>query len=298
MNRQFRVASIGELLWDLLPSGPQLGGAPSNLACHAAALGAAASVISRVGDDDLGRGAIQILNSRGVDTSMIAVDSELPTGTVSVELDPRGHPRFSIHEGVAWDRLAAEPRALDLIRHADAVCFGSLAQRTPSAHAAMQDLLAVSSQSLIRLFDINLRAPFYDPSIIESSLKAATALKLNEQELPVVGEMFGLEGSPESIIEPLAARFDLELVILTLGAEGSRAWASGTWTAAAAEPVEVRDTVGAGDAFTAAVVMGRLLQWEMPFILRIATSLAAHVCTQPGATPHLPAELTAPFLNG
>lgn len=286
-----RVASLGELLWDLLPAGPQLGGAPANVACHAAALGAHAAVVSCVGDDDLGRKAVSLLQSRGLDTEAIEVLPGVPTGTVHVEVDAKGHPRFDIVRDVAWDRLTAGESgsaARVQVAGADAVCFGTLAQRSPGARAAIHALLGEARADALRVFDINLRPPFHAPDVIEESLRKSNVLKLNEDELPVLAEQFGLAGGVEGQVRDLAGRFGLRAVALTLGARGAALMMEDAWTTEPGRVVDVRDAVGAGDAFTAVLIMGLLLQWDARAILARATEVAAFVCTQPGATPVLP----------
>lgn len=286
-----KVVCVGEVLWDLLPSGPQLGGAPSNLACHVAGLGGEASLISRVGDDALGRQTLAQLAARGVNVRAVGVDATRPTGTVSVELSADGQPRFTIHEGVAWDGITADSNALAAVTRADAVCFGSLAQRTSSARAAVASLLTATRPGCFVLFDVNLRPPFFDQATLETSLTVAHGLKLNDAELVTLARMFGLSGSAEAVVEGLAARFELESVLLTLGANGSRLWSGGRWFEEPGRAVVVRDTVGAGDSFTAVFVLGRILGWDRQATLRAATEIAAYVCTQAGATPSLPADL-------
>ncbi|MFO1460306.1 MAG: carbohydrate kinase [Verrucomicrobiota bacterium] len=290
-----RIACIGEVLWDLLPAGPQLGGAPANLACHVAQLGGAATLISRIGRDDLGRRARLGLERHGVLLDSLQEDASYPTGTVSVDLDVQGHPRFTIVEPVAWDHLEATPQALRTVQSAEALCFGTLAQRSPGSRHAIETLLQEVPRSQLRLCDINLRDPFHTPEVIESSLRAANALKLNETELPMLGGIFGLPPEPRIAVETLAARFHLNPVLLTLGAAGSCVWSDGRWVEEPGRSVTVRDTVGAGDSFTAAFVMARLLDWPMSDALKSATEIAAYVCTQSGATPELPTELKRRF---
>jgi fructokinase len=295
MNRPPRIVSLGEVLWDLLPSGAQLGGAPGNFACHCRALGAEAALVSCVGADDLGDKALHHLSARGVDVSAIARAGQFPTGTVAVELAADGQPKFTIREQVAWDRLAATEPALKLASAADVVCFGSLAQRTPAAREALRKLVQAAPPSALRVCDINLRAPFVSPEIIAGSLELANVLKLNETELPVLAPQFALRGSAEEQLDHLAEQFGLHTVALTLGASGSRVRRAGTWTFEPGRAVRVVDAVGAGDAYTAALVMGLLQAWPTSELMAAATEIAAYVCTQPGATPALPAELTAPF---
>lgn len=295
MSGHIQAVGLGEVLWDLLPAGPQLGGAPANFACHAAALGAEASVISRVGDDPLGRAALEELTDRGLDVGALCVEPDLPTGTVVVTVEPGGNPCFSITEGVAWDALTVDVAALERVRRADVICFGSLAQRTPQAGNAIQDLVAAAPRKALRIFDINLRAPFQSRGVVVRSLEAATVLKLNETELPVLAGWFDLCGDASEQLEELGRRFGLEGIALTLGAAGSRLWRGGVWHAATARPVSVRDAVGAGDAFTAALAIGWLRGWEPATLLESATDVATFVCTQPGATPRLPDSLVARF---
>lgn len=295
MSDVIQAVGLGEVLWDLLPSGPQLGGAPANFACHAAALGAEASVISRVGFDPLGHQALDLLRQRGLEVSAVSVDPVLPTGTVEVAVDSGGSPSFSILENVAWDGIVVDAPALEVVRRARVICFGSLAQRTPRAANAVQDLVAAAPREALRIFDINLRAPFLSRSVVVRSLQSATVLKLNETELPVLAGWFDLRGTMREQLDALGRRFGLEGIALTLGAAGSRFWRGGQWWEASARPVTVRDAVGAGDSFTAALAVGWLRGWEMPAILSAATEVAGYVCTQAGATPRLPDELVRPF---
>ena len=252
-------------------------------------------MISRVGSDPLGRQALDLLRQRGLDVRAVGVDPVLPTGTVEVTVDSGGSPSFSILEDVAWDGVLVDVAALERVRRASVICFGSLAQRTPRAANAVQDLVAVAPREALRIFDINLRAPFVSRGVVVRSLQAATVLKLNETELPVLAGWFDLRGTVREQLEALGRRFGLEGIALTLGAAGSRFWRAGDWWEAAARPVVVHDAVGAGDAFTAALAMGWLRGWDIPTLLAAATEVAGYVCTQPGATPRLPEELVRPF---
>lgn len=297
MNTRPKIVSVGEVLWDLLPAGAQLGGAPANFACHACALGADAALVSRVGRDDLGAEALVRLRDRGLNLSALSVDPSASTGTVDVQVASDGQPQFSIRTHAAWDFIAVDEAALHLAATADVVCFGSLAQREPVSRDAIARILSVTRDDALRIFDINLRAPFYTPEVIQGSLEAANVLKLNETELPVLAARFGLGGSGDQQLEELARRFELDVIALTLGAAGSRVLRNGVWTSEPGRKVKVKDAVGAGDSFTAALVIGLLRCWPTPKILAAATDIAAYVCTQPGATPELPSELVAPFLE-
>lgn len=290
-----RCVGLGEVLWDLLPSGRQLGGAPANFAYHAAALGAEARVVSRVGQDEPGRALLARLRELGLPGDAIAVDPAAPTGTVSVAMEAGGHPRYTIHEGVAWDRLEAGPAGLAAVAGADAVCFGSLAQRTPGARAALAALLEATPAAALRIFDVNLRQHYHSAEVIRASLARANVLKVNETELPVLVAQLGLPAGERAALAALAAAHGLRAVIHTRGERGSLALVDGGWAEHPGVRVEVADTVGAGDAFTAAFALGLLRAWAPATILERATEVAAFVCTRRGATPELPPGLTAPF---
>jgi fructokinase len=284
----FNVIGIGEVLWDILPSGKQLGGAPANFAFHAAALGARSRVISGVGRDPLGDEILRRLQSLGLPTAEIQIDPSKPTGTVSVELAADGQPRFTIHENVAWDNMALEKSALAAVAGADAVSFGTLAQRSEPSRATIRSLLAAARPDALRILDINLRQNYYSLEIIETSLNLANILKLNDAELPIIGELSATFGNFREIMESLAHRYNLRLVCLTRGARGSLLYAGGQWADDPSEPVVVKDTVGAGDAFTAALAMGLLAGKPLAAINRRANQIARYVCSQEGATPPLP----------
>jgi fructokinase len=292
----FKIIGIGEVLWDLLPSGPQLGGAPANFACHAQALGAHASVITRIGNDCLGREILLRFFVQGDKTQgNVQEDDVAPTGTVSVVLSESGIPHYIIHENVAWDRLEITPAGLNAVRLADAVCFGSLAQRSETSRTSIQTLVAAAPAAAWRVFDINLRQKYFSREIIEQSLRLANVLKLNDDELKLLAEMFGQTGSTRRQIEQLAQKFDLRLVALTRGAEGSLLFQTGQWSDSPAVRVNIVDTVGAGDAFTAALVLGLLQKKPLDEINALAGEVARYVCSSAGATPPLPKSLCDRF---
>ena len=286
-----RILAAGEILWDLLPSGRQLGGAPANFAYHAHALGAEARVVSRVGNDPLGCEIVERLGALGLPTDGVSVDPGAPTGTVTVEVQPDGQPRFTIHEQVAWDRIRVDAASLEFAARAAAVCFGTLAQRCAVSGAAIRQLVSQTPTTTLRVFDINLRQHFFSRELVESSLALANALKLNEAELPVLAAMFNLAGDPRAQLAALAGRFQLRAVALTRGANGSLLLADGAWSEHPGLPVKVVDAVGAGDAFTAAWTLGLLARRPLDEINRHANEVAAYVCSQPGATPALPPSL-------
>ena len=291
----FKIVGIGEVLWDLLPAGPQLGGAPANFAYHTHALGAHASVVKRVGKDGFGQAIRERFEQQGIADGTVQVDDAAPTGTVSVELTDRGIPDYVIHENVAWDRLAVTSAGMTAVQQAHAVCFGSLAQRGEISRASIQKLVAAAPAHAWRVFDINLRQKYFSRSVIEQSLQLANVLKLNDGELPILAELFGLPGSTRQHIELLAIKFNLQLVALTRGPAGSLLFQNGQWSDCPSIPITVVDTVGAGDAFTAALVMGLLQKKPLDEINSQADQVARHVCSCAGATPPLPKAICDQF---
>lgn len=290
----FKALAVGEILWDLLPSGKQLGGAPANFAYHAHALGAEARIVSRVGGDAQGREILDRLRALGLPTDGVGVDASAPTGTVSVELATDGQPRFTIHENVAWDRIVADKTSLAFAARADVVCFGSLAQRSEPSRSSVRELVAATAAAALRVFDINLRQHFYSRDVVEESLRLANVLKLNDAELPVLAAMFGLGGGVRNQLAALAQRFALRTVALTRGAHGSLLLAGDAWSEHSGLTVKVADSIGAGDAFAAALALGLLSGRQLDDINRHANEVAAYVCSQPGATPILPPSLREP----
>jgi fructokinase len=287
----FTIVGLGEVLWDLFPGGPQFGGAPANFACHAAMLGADAFVVSRVGHDELGEHAIAALERHGVETRHVGRSRDHATGTVCVEVDEAGRPHFEIADNVAWDHIPWSDDLAGLARRADAVCFGMLAQRGDTSRATIRRFLGSTGPECLRILDVNLRRPFYDDRVMLESMQLADALKLNDEELPVVASMCNLAGSERDVLEGLREQFGLRLVALTRGAEGAMLLGSEGIVECAGTPVVVRDTVGAGDAFTAAMALGWLGGRGLDEVCRRAGRVAAFVCTQAGGTPELPGEL-------
>jgi fructokinase len=294
----YKIVGIGEALWDLLPTGPELGGAPANFAYHAYALGARARVITRVGKDDYGDEIVRRFEDMGLASTTVQKDETAPTGTVTVALSGNGIPEFTIRENVAWDHITATQGALTVVQEADAICFGSLAQRNEVSRQAIQRLVSAAPAPAWRIFDINLRQHFYDRDVIEQSLKLANVLKLNGDELPIVAKLFGIEGSAKEVIETLARRYGLLVVAVTRGGDGSLLYQGGRWSEHVAKKVAVKDTVGAGDSFTAALCLGLLGRMDLDEINAAANQVAAFVCGCAGATPQLPDGLRQLFVNG
>ena len=285
------IVGLGEVLWDLLPGGKQFGGAPANFAYHAAAQGAEAKVVSCVGWDELGEEILARIDAMGLSREHIAVDDAHPTGTVSVELDAQGKPEYIIHTNVAWDFIPKKPAVLAPAKQANAVCFGSLAQRSNVSRDTIRVFLAATPPDCLRIFDINLRQDFYNREIITTSLESANVLKLNDEELPVVAELLSLTGNEETLLASLIERYSLTAIALTKGSKGSVLVSPSERSVHLGVSAEIADTVGAGDSFTAVLATGLLRGWDLDTINDRANRVAAYVCTQSGAAPEMPAEL-------
>ena len=283
-----KILSIGEVLWDMLPSGRKVGGAPANFAFHCMQLGTDARLLSRVGNDDLGRELINFYRSLDLSTEFIETDPIAPTGTVGVELLAEGQPKYTIHENVAWDKIEASEAAVRFAQTADAICFGSLAARTETTLRTIQTLVSQAKPTALRVLDLNLRYPFIDHNVIESVLGLANILKLNDEELTHMAATFEVSGNTaKQHADWFINRYGLKMLILTCGSQGSRIFHEGKEYFRESRKIEVVDTVGAGDAFTAVVVVGLLSGWSVAMIHERANDIAAFVCTQSGATPKL-----------
>jgi len=297
MKESCKVAGIGEILWDVLPQGKQLGGAPCNFAFHAQQSGLESYVISAIGQDTDGDELLKVLDHLGLNASFVQSKPDYQTGRVTVSLDQVGNPDYTIHENVAWDYIEPHLKLKAFAREVDAICFGSLAQRSRVSMATIWSFLESSRPDCLKVFDINLRQSFYNRETILKSLEFANVLKLNDDELPVLASFLGYEGDEESIIKQLLIAFELKLIAYTKGARGSILLTQDEISYGEVRKVEVADSVGAGDSFTAFLVAGILNNLELKKIHRAATDVAAYVCTQHGATPELPEELIETITN-
>ena len=285
------VVGMGEALWDVLPEGKKIGGAPANFAYHVSQFGLESRVVSAVGDDKLGMEILE--NFREKKLSAMVEVVPYPTGTVQVELDAEGVPCYDIKEGVAWDNIPYTPALEGLAQCTKAVCFGSLAQRSVVSRETINRFLdAMPSEDTWKIFDINLRQGFYTKEILCNSFEKCNVLKINDEELVTVSRMFGYPGIDlQDKCWILLAKYNLKMLILTCGVNGSYVFTPGHVSFVETPKVEVADTVGAGDSFTAAFVSSVLQGLSVTEAHKLAVETSAYVCTQNCAMPVLPQEL-------
>ena len=286
MEKDGVVIGIGEILFDLLPEGRQLGGAPANFAYHATRLGCNGVAVSAVGCDSLGDEIVELLATNGVNHQIARVDA--PTGTVRVSLDERGVPCYEICEGVAWDRLQLNDEVLALANRCDAICFGTLAQRSEMSRKAIYDLIDAipAERNALVIYDINLRQHYYSKELIEASLNRCNVLKINDEEFRTIAPMLGFVADNFELgARALIERYGLKMVIVTCGEKGSLIVTQNELSQLETPKVEVVDTVGAGDSFTAALCAGLLQGKDIREVHRKAVEVAAFVCSNAGAMP-------------
>lgn len=283
------IVGMGEVLWDMLPDGRKVGGAPANFAYHASQFGFDSRVVSAIGKDSLGTEITDNFDKKGLHYLIETVP--YPTGTVQIELDDVGVPCYDIREGTAWDNIPFTPALEDLARHTEAVCFGSLAQRSAVSRETIGRFLDTMPDdgSTLRIFDINLRQNFYCKEVIESSLRRCNVLKINDEELVVLSRLFSCPGiGPEEKCKAFLSMYGLKMLILTCGVDGSYVFYGDGYSFIETPKVEVADTVGAGDSFTASFVSAILEGRTVRDAHALAVEVSAFVCTQDGAMPVLP----------
>lgn len=285
------VVGMGEALWDVLPEGKKIGGAPANFAYHVSQFGLNSRVVSAVGDDKQGMEILDNFREKKLNAMVEIVP--YPTGTVQVELDAEGVPCYDIKEGVAWDNIPYTPALEDLAKHTKAVCFGSLAQRSVVSRDTINRFIdAMPAEDTLKIFDINLRQGFYTKEILCNSFSKCNILKINDEELVTVSRMFGYPGIDlQDKCWILLAKYNLKMLILTCGVNGSYVFTPGNVSFVETPRVEVADTVGAGDSFTAAFVSSILSGLSIGEAHKLAVETSAYVCTQNGAMPVLPQSL-------
>ena len=290
------VVGIGEALWDVLPEGRKLGGAPANFAYHVSQFGLESYIVSAVGDDALGKEITDKFTEKKLNHIVETVP--YPTGTVQVELDPNGVPQYEIKEDVAWDNIPFTPRIEALAKRTRALCYGSLAQRNEVSRQTINrfiDAMPKTDDTMI-IFDVNLRQRYYTKDVLDASMRKCNVLKINDEELVTISRMLGYPGTDlQSKCWILLGRYNLKMLILTCGVNGSYIFTSGNMSYLATPMVEVADTVGAGDSFTATFTSSIIKGLGVAEAHRRAVNVSAFVCTQHGATPVLPKEFTEDF---
>ncbi|MDR0961080.1 MAG: carbohydrate kinase [Mediterranea sp.] len=283
------IVGMGEALWDVLPEGKQIGGAPANFAYHVSQFGFDSRVVTAIGRDALGDEILDVFSAKQLQGIVARVD--YPTGTVQVTLDSEGIPCYEIKEGVAWDYIPFTSRLEELAQRSAAVCFGSLAQRSIVSRTTINRFLDAmpTGGDCLKIFDINLRQHFYGKDIIIDSLKKCNILKINDEELIVLSRMFGYQGTDlQQTCRTLLTDYQLKMLILTCGTNGSYVFSEGITSFQETPRVTVADTVGAGDSFTAAFTAALLKGETVPEAHKLAVRVSAFVCTQSGAMPRLP----------
>jgi fructokinase len=282
------------LLWDILPEGPRLGGAPANFSVMAGRLGNHSAILSRIGRDDLGREAVHRLDPLPADTSFLQIDPMHETGRVTVSFNS-GQPEYTIHQPAAWDSMELSDEWVRLAERADAICFGSLAQRGLESRQTIQTLAAQTSSRCVRIFDVNLRPPFFSSEVVQESLELATVMKMNDAEVPLVLALLGMPAEDDAAVDSLRQGAErllfefptLQLIAITCGGNGSLLVTREGWHQHPGFPIKVADTIGAGDAFTAALTHYLLRGAELPKLNEAGNRWGSWVASQSGAMPPL-----------
>ena len=284
------IVGLGEALWDVLPEGKKLGGAPANFAYHAAQFGLDTIAISALGEDKLAEETIDAIKEHSLNYLMPRVP--YPTGTVQVTLTGDGIPTYDIKENVAWDNIPYTDEMKEIAQNARAVCFGSLAQRNVVSRENIHKFLDNTPKDCMKIFDINLRQQFYTKEVIKESLQRCNVLKINDEELVLIGRMFGYPGLDiENKCWLILGKYNLDMLVLTCGTNGSYVFTPGQMSFQETPKVEVADTVGAGDSFTGSFCASILNGKPVPEAHKTAVQVSAFVCTQNGAMPIVPDRL-------
>lgn len=293
------IVGIGEALWDMLPDGKKIGGAPANFAYHCGQAGLDSWAVSAIGNDKLGEELVEQFDEKKLDYTLEVVD--YPTGTVGVTLDERGVPVYDIKEGVAWDNIPLTPRLQELAKKTRAICYGSLAQRSHVSHETLNrflDIMEAQGDDRYYIFDINLRQNFYTPEILFESMERCNIMKINDEEMIIVSRMFGWPGIDlRDKCWILLGKYNLDILVLTCGINGSYVFTPGHVSFLPTPVVEVVDTVGAGDSFSAVFISSYLQGATIEAAHQNAVMASAYVCTQPGAMPPMPERIKEQIRN-
>lgn len=279
------VVGLGEILWDVFPERKILGGAPANFAYHISQFGFNGYAVSAIGEDLLGKEILENLEQKGL--NYLIEKTVYPTGTVQVTLDKEGIPQYKILENVAWDNIPFTARTENLAKNTRTACFGSLAQRNEVSRATIRRYLETMPEDSLKIFDINLRQKFYSKELIHESLTLANILKINDEEILVVADLYGWPGEEQDICKRLLNEYKLDIIILTKGTEGSYVFTPRQTSSLPTPKVHVADTVGAGDSFTAAFIAAYMHGERIEDAHQLAVEISAYVCQQHGAMPKL-----------
>ncbi len=280
------VVGLGEILWDVFPERKVLGGAPANFAYHVSQFGFNGYIVSAIGEDLLGKEILSSLEDKKL--NYLIETTDYPTGTVQVSLNKSGVPQYEICENVAWDNIPFTARTENLAKNTQTVCFGSLAQRSAVSRETIRKFLAAMPEDSLKIFDINLRLDYYTKEIIEESLQMANMMKINDEEVIKIANLFDWDGEEQDICRKLLEKYDLSILILTKGTEGSFVFTPRQTSYQPTPKVHVADTVGAGDSFTAAFIAAYLHGQRIEDAHQLAVEVSAYVCLQHGAMPKLP----------
>ncbi|OAI53435.1 hypothetical protein AYO47_04805 [Planctomyces sp. SCGC AG-212-M04] len=284
------VIGLGEAVWDIFPDSRRAGGAPGNVAYQIQQLGGRALVATRFGRDEAGRALADHLAGEGLDLSQVQWDDSLPTGAVTVHLEDPAHPHYTIHAPAAWDNLEATSSLLEAARRADAICFGTLAQRNPTSRKTIHKVLAAAGPMCLTVYDINLRQHYYDREWIERSLAASKIAKLNHEEVRIIAPLLEAPSAPVEFCREILERTAVDAVCLTRAEDGCLVVTGDEVIDIPGEKVNVVDAVGSGDAFSAAMIMALCRGWPLEKAARFANRVGALMATKPGATPRIAAE--------
>jgi len=285
------IVCFGEVLWDLLPTGKIAGGAPMNVAYQTNSLGMRSRMVSRVGNDEAGRELRAFLQDKGISTNLVQTDPDTPTGTVNVSLDGKGVPSYEIVQPAAWDFIEAPSEVVQAVKDADALVFGSLSCRSEQTRNTLLQLLEFAP---LRVFDVNLRAPFYDQQLLEKLLPEAHFVKVNDVELAILADWYGLPGGEAEQMAALRDRFGFERIVVTKGEHGAACLGPSGYSGTPGISVQVQDTIGSGDAFLSGFLSQMFAGKADQECLRFANALGALTATKPGGTPSIhPSEIQA-----
>ncbi len=288
------IVCFGEVLWDLLPTGKVAGGAPMNVAHHLRNFEIDTTMISEVGDDDLGKELLDFLKNNSINTDFVKTNFSNPTGIVNVELDEKGSPTYDIVMPVAWDFINSDNEKIEVVRSADALVFGSLACRS---ERSMQTLLDLADAAKFRVLDVNLRTPFYSQDLIEKLLQKADLIKLSDEELEIIGAWYMDDMEEKKALDYLTTKFNLKTIILTKGSEGALCLQEGKLYEHASFSITVKDTIGSGDSFLAAFLSKKFKGGNPNECLRFACATGALVATYSGGTPQIDEQAVLSFIN-